>query len=797
MVTAVDNLGYLGQNHQFTINWTTEQVKDDESGIFTFQVALGSTPGLADVNGWTDVGLVNTYTFAGLNLLPGATYYAMVRAVNSANLTGNSNSTKGTVIDLTPPSKPVIVVEGSKTFDLEKLHAQWFSVDHQDPKLTYRVTIRDSNDCSNVPDDEWMDMGPANGGTFMYNLELGSYYYICVQARNRAGFYSKISKSDGGVKGCRGTALNEFSDNFNNSDSISVGNYYNQWKNWYSQDEWTTLGIGGIQPKFASMGGIFGDDSPASNIITNGREDWVEASLYGQIIVFKPGAGAGFAFRFQDRRNYILFYQTDDGRAPNGMINQPGSYLYAIVDGTPNLIAERRDITFTVGLTHQVKIDTSDQYIRVWFDNDGNGNLELNELVFNENSKLLVHGAIGLYAYGSNSMIFDNISVTAKRGTVLMDIEPENEKIEWFIDTPPRIIGTPKDENGNEIKVPILEGKHFLFVGCRIVGKFIVTDCGELWEDPQNKLDPDFAEIIGDKMFFKYRFGDKTVCKTGGDSTSGQSLTALDYENGGNNQSSFDSSEAGSFSNTGLIDHFNIIKEGKFAAGSFNTLATGATAQLVAPPWLFKKAENILWEQISGDKAILSNTRAADPMIIAPKKPQELYFMLTGTRSNGKSISETVKLQVKASAPILTDGKVIRTDFPAALTAYRLQNVARIDIPQSITPALIPFTGLIDTASLPDFTKSTSPEEAPVRLLIDKNGIFKPVTAVFDFIKLPFHPEKPQFYLAVAPLEGWKKGYGYSLNITQKLKIFEQISISLPTQNLWQENAVIPLAIPK
>ena len=81
--------------------------------------AATSTPSAPRAGGtqtvnWTSLGNVTTVTKTGLTLSVGQTYYFSVKAVNGAGLTGNATNSNGqTVVDITPPSAPPAVRDGT------------------------------------------------------------------------------------------------------------------------------------------------------------------------------------------------------------------------------------------------------------------------------------------------------------------------------------------------------------------------------------------------------------------------------------------------------------------------------------------------------------------------------------------------------------------------------------------------------------------------------------------------------------------------------------------------------------
>lgn len=80
--------------------------RDLETGIFRYDVAIGTTPGGTDVMNWTNVGIRSEATF-NVSLAHGKTYYVAVRAVNGAGLTSAIGVSDGirVMVPIDPPAQ--------------------------------------------------------------------------------------------------------------------------------------------------------------------------------------------------------------------------------------------------------------------------------------------------------------------------------------------------------------------------------------------------------------------------------------------------------------------------------------------------------------------------------------------------------------------------------------------------------------------------------------------------------------------------------------------------------------------
>ncbi|XP_013409734.1 uncharacterized protein LOC106173226 [Lingula anatina] len=84
------------------VSWTGYD--DYHSGISHYEVTIGSSPGLADIRGITDVGLNNTFELSGLNLTHGSNVWVSVRGVDAAGLSSEWVYSGRLFIDITPPT---------------------------------------------------------------------------------------------------------------------------------------------------------------------------------------------------------------------------------------------------------------------------------------------------------------------------------------------------------------------------------------------------------------------------------------------------------------------------------------------------------------------------------------------------------------------------------------------------------------------------------------------------------------------------------------------------------------------
>lgn len=83
--------------------WTWTAAADSQSGISTYKIDIGTTPGGINIANQVSTSGALSYTQTGL--ADGQTYYARVRAVNGAGLTGDySGNSDGILVDTSAPT---------------------------------------------------------------------------------------------------------------------------------------------------------------------------------------------------------------------------------------------------------------------------------------------------------------------------------------------------------------------------------------------------------------------------------------------------------------------------------------------------------------------------------------------------------------------------------------------------------------------------------------------------------------------------------------------------------------------
>lgn len=173
--------------------WTSA---DPESDLAKFEYSIGTSPGLADVVGWTNVGLATSVTKTGLSLRESTVYYINVRATNKVGLVSEVGSSDGILIDSSPPPAPTVVDDGLFSASLDSLHASWSPVNTPSGVAYYDYSIGTAAGETDVL--PWTSAGQTTEVVATgLSLTDGSIYYINVRAVSNVGKVGYVGSSDG------------------------------------------------------------------------------------------------------------------------------------------------------------------------------------------------------------------------------------------------------------------------------------------------------------------------------------------------------------------------------------------------------------------------------------------------------------------------------------------------------------------------------------------------------------------------------------------------------------------------
>ncbi|CAG2214886.1 unnamed protein product [Mytilus edulis] len=162
---VVDNYVWQADTTGIKAAW---QASDHQSGIVSFKIAVGTTPGGSEVKSWTDIGLKTDTYIDGLSLdvsdidTKTPVYYVSLVAINGAEL--ESSPVVSTPIVVVESDRPGIVIDGTDRTDHDPVSDIGIDVDYQSDISTINVQYTGfESHLHGVMDYEWA-VGTTPGG---------------------------------------------------------------------------------------------------------------------------------------------------------------------------------------------------------------------------------------------------------------------------------------------------------------------------------------------------------------------------------------------------------------------------------------------------------------------------------------------------------------------------------------------------------------------------------------------------------------------------------------------------------
>lgn len=193
-----EDIDYQSSTSAVSANWSG--FFDWESGVKSYEWAVGTAPGRTDLSDFADAGPDLYGSATGLSLAPGSTFYVTVRGLNDAGL-GSVASSDGVTVDVTPPLVGMIS-DGDQATDIDvqastsSLFASWAGF--RDPESgisNYEWSIGTAPFATDVRgySSAGLQLSAAEAGLALLS---GKTYFVNVRATNRAGL-SSTGHSDG------------------------------------------------------------------------------------------------------------------------------------------------------------------------------------------------------------------------------------------------------------------------------------------------------------------------------------------------------------------------------------------------------------------------------------------------------------------------------------------------------------------------------------------------------------------------------------------------------------------------
>ncbi|KAL5006990.1 hypothetical protein ScPMuIL_015796 [Solemya velum] len=194
------NFQFQTSSTDMTVTWDSFIDIEEESqtlhssGITTYQVAIGTSPGGVDIRDYSDVGVTNHVTFHNLTLQNGHSYYASVKGVDFVKREAIAVSA-GIIIDDTPPVKSdrPVIIKGRHLTSTYAVSACWEGVfeDSESGIEQFSWAIGSRPDYDDVMDyTATSDLCESSDPNTQLHMHEGHAYYINVRALNKAGLSS-------------------------------------------------------------------------------------------------------------------------------------------------------------------------------------------------------------------------------------------------------------------------------------------------------------------------------------------------------------------------------------------------------------------------------------------------------------------------------------------------------------------------------------------------------------------------------------------------------------------------------
>ncbi|MBI2930505.1 MAG: hypothetical protein HYY16_02545, partial [Planctomycetes bacterium] len=191
------DISYQTSTTTIAANWSG--FSDPESGIASYEWAVGTAPGATDVQAFVSVGASTSASNSSLTLTSGTTYTVTVRAINGAGLSTTASS-DGVRVDDTPPAGGTVNDGPSSDIDWQnytwQLSSNWTGfTDPESGIFSYEWAIGTSPGATDIQ--PFVSVGTVtSGANGSLSLAAGLTYYVTVRATNGSGLVSTRS-SDG------------------------------------------------------------------------------------------------------------------------------------------------------------------------------------------------------------------------------------------------------------------------------------------------------------------------------------------------------------------------------------------------------------------------------------------------------------------------------------------------------------------------------------------------------------------------------------------------------------------------
>ncbi|XP_015767122.1 PREDICTED: uncharacterized protein LOC107345883, partial [Acropora digitifera] len=195
--------GEIFTHSKISVEWS--RFVDQESGVQTYYICVGTQPNECNMVNFTGVGNSTSYSFRTLQLSQGETYFVSVKAENGAGLMSDVKSSTGVVVDMTAPTSKGQILDGLKEgqdIDVQRsrnhIFAHWTAFEDLESDVVQLTWCLGSSpgSCDLVEETLLTPESTSIERVLNDPITNGQRYFVTVNVTNSAGVTATLT-SDG------------------------------------------------------------------------------------------------------------------------------------------------------------------------------------------------------------------------------------------------------------------------------------------------------------------------------------------------------------------------------------------------------------------------------------------------------------------------------------------------------------------------------------------------------------------------------------------------------------------------
>ncbi|MEQ1567693.1 MAG: MopE-related protein [Myxococcota bacterium] len=183
-------------------------------------------------------------------------------------------------------------------------------------------------------------------------------------------------------------------------------------------DPWSAEFGGGVYASVDGSSGTWGSGGHTDDHLVYTARTWFDSSL-DAVVTSDDDDAMGLILRYQDPQNFYVAFVTNDGAPNTGdgspRLHLPGAHVYVVSGGVATELGSA-SVTYSLVTPQTMRFVADGTTFSLWFDEDADGNLQLDELFVTVTDSTFASGMIGLYCYDHGDVdgtacAFDDVSV--------------------------------------------------------------------------------------------------------------------------------------------------------------------------------------------------------------------------------------------------------------------------------------------------------------------------------------------------------------------------------------------------